>query len=215
MAHEAARALAGLALVGWAALGAGQDPPRATQAVAGGPTRERAMSELQARVSEADRLAHAIAVEAIMRRFAAAANGSPEEWGLAGLLHDIDLAETKAEPSQHGIVGARLLAKLGFSPAVVRAVESHDDAAGVPRTAPIDHALYCADRAYWAVRSSGLDLGPTEDPRATPAAVTEELGRRGAGDRIDSKLTRECGAVGLTLERALQLTLDAMRAVSR
>ena len=167
MAHEVGRTVAGLALAGWAAPGAGQEPPRATPAVSAGATRERALRELEARVSEADRLAHAVAVEAIMRGFAGAADGSAEEWGLAGLLHDIDLAETKAEPSQHGVVGARLLAKLGFSEAVVRAVASHDDAAGVPRTARIDH-----------------------------------------------KLTRECAAIGLTLEGALQLSLDAMRAVS-
>jgi len=130
------------------------------------------MRELRARVSEPERLSHAVAVEAIMRELAAAAGGAAEEWALAGLLHDIDLAETKAEPSRHGVVGASLLARLGFSEAVVRAVEAHDDAAGVPRRAPIDHALYCADRTLDdALRLSLLAMQAVSLPeRAAPRA---------------------------------------------
>jgi putative nucleotidyltransferase with HDIG domain len=172
------------------------------------------MSELRARVSDPDRLSHAVAVEAIMRRMAAAAGGAPEEWGLAGLLHDIDLAETKADPSRHGVVGARLLARLGFSEAVVRAVEAHDDATLVPRKAPIDHGLYCADRIYWAVRSSGLTFPSADASAATPLSVVAGLERRGARERIDPKLIQECGKVGLTLDGALGHALEGMRSVS-
>jgi putative nucleotidyltransferase with HDIG domain len=169
------------------------------------------MVALRARVGEPERLSHALAVEAIMKAFARRAGGAPEEWGLAGLLHDIDLAETKSTPSQHGIVGARLLARLGFSEAVVRAVEAHDNNSGVPRKAPIDHALYCADQAYWVVRSSGLDLPSTEAAAATPASVLSGLARRGASGRIDVHLTDACGAIGLTIEDTLRLVLDAVR----
>jgi len=171
------------------------------------------MSELRARVSDPGRLRHAIAVEAIMRELALATGSSDIEWGLAGLLHDIDLADTRADPSQHGIVGARLLAKLGFSEAVVRAVEAHDDAAGLARTTPIAHGLYCADRAYWAVHSSGLRFPSPEAATATPASVVEGLARRGASSRIDTRLERECAAIGLTLEDTLRLCLQAMRAL--
>jgi len=170
------------------------------------------MRELRARVSEPDRVSHALAVEAIMAELASAAGADRAEWGLAGLLHDIDLADTRANPSQHGVVGARLLAKLGFSEAVVWAVESHDDAAGVPRTTPIAHALYCADRAYWAVRSSGLRFPSAEASTATPASVVAALERRGAASRIDARLVEACAAIGLTLEDTLRLSLKAMRA---
>jgi putative nucleotidyltransferase with HDIG domain len=171
------------------------------------------MSALRARVTDPERLRHAIAVEAIMRELALATGGNDTEWGLAGLLHGIDLADTRADPSQHGVVGARLLAKLGFSEAVVRAVEAHDDAAGLPRTTPIAHALYCADRAYWAVHSSGLRFPSSEAATATPALVIEGLARRGASSRIDARLTAACAAIGLTLEDTLRLCLQAMRAL--
>ena len=205
------RALVRLALLGAAALSMGQGAARTPQPSAGEATRERAMRELRARVSDPDRLQHAIAVEAIMQQLAGAAGGDRAEWGLAGLLHDIDLADTRADPSQHGVVGARLLAELGFSEAVVRAVEAHDDAAGRPRTTPIAQALYCADRAYWAVHTSGLRFPSPEASKATPASVVEELGRRGATDRIDARLVEACGSLGLTLEDVLRLCLQALR----
>ena len=199
-----------LALLGAAALSVGQGAAQTPHPGAGEATRERAMRELRARVSDPDRVQHAVAVEAIMQELAGAAGGDRTEWGLAGLLHDIDLADTRADPSQHGVVGARLLAELGFSEAVVRAVEVHDDAAGRPRTTPIAQALYCADRAYWAVRSSGLRFPSPEASSATPASVVEGLERRGATDRIDVKLVEACGSLGLTLEDVLRLCLQAL-----
>jgi putative nucleotidyltransferase with HDIG domain len=172
--------------------------------------RERALALLQGRVSDPDKLRHSYAVEAAMRELARETGGDPDHWGLAGLLHDIDLAETAAagKPSRHGIVGARLLAEQGYPPDVVHAVEAHDDAAGVERTRPIAHALYCADRAYWAIHSSGLRSPSPEAARATPASVVEELERRGITGRIDADLTRECALLGLTLDDVLRVSLD-------
>jgi putative nucleotidyltransferase with HDIG domain len=177
--------------------------------------RERAVTLLRGRVSDPHKLRHSFAVEAIMRELAREAGGDPAQWGLAGLLHDIDLAETAAvgNPSKHGVVGARLLAEQGYSEAVVHAIEAHDDAAGVERTRPIAHALYCADRAYWAIHASGLRFPSPEAANATPASVVEELERRSITGRIDEALRWECGQLGLTLDDVLRLSLDAMRAM--
>jgi putative nucleotidyltransferase with HDIG domain len=167
---------------------------------------------LHAREPEPGRRAHALAVEAIMRELARRLHGDGEQWAMAGLLHDIDLAETRTNPSQHGIVGARLVLALGFGDAVAQAVASHDDQAGVPRRDPMDHALYCADRAFWAIRSSGVDL-ETGAGIATPGAVIDGLRRKSVRDRIDGKFSDACGALGLTIEELLSVSLAAMRSV--
>ena len=202
-----------LALFGGAALslGAASGPPALPdEAVA---ERERAVTLLRSRVSDPDKLRHVFAVEAMMQELARQTGGDPAQWGLAGLLHDIDLAETVAvgDPSTHGIVGARILAEQGYDEAVVHAVAAHDDAAGVERASPMDHALYCADRAYWAIYSSGLRFPSPEGSRATPDSVVEELEQRGVTGRIDEALIRECGRLGLTLEDVLRVGLDTQR----
>jgi len=186
---------------------------QASETRPGEATRTTALVVLREHVTEPERLAHAMAIEAIMRALAREVAGDEEEWGLAGLLHDVDRSQTDSNPAQHGIVGARLLAELGFSDAVVRAVETHDDVAGRPRTLPIAHALYSADQTYWAILSSGVPLDPGEEPSATPADVVQALRRAGKEDRIDDRLRRECAAIGLTLDDVLRSSLDSMRTV--
>jgi hypothetical protein len=55
---------------------------------------------------------------------------------------------------------------------------------GVPRKAPIDHALYCADQGYRAVRAK----------RA-----------------FEAKLTEACTAAGLTIEDALRMIRERLQ----
>ncbi len=141
-----------------------------------------------------------------MRGLAERLAGDVEEWGLTGLLHDIDLPETRDSMPQHGVVGAKLVVALGFSRAVADAVASHDDHTGIVRRTPMDHALYCADRAFWAVRASGVDPAV-----ATPATVVEALKEKRRTDRIDSKVHQACAALELTIDELLAISLNAMR----
>lgn len=207
---------AGLALVALAlspaALPAGRDTTCSAQVAAsstppGKPGRAAALGALRAREPDPERIAHALAVEATMRALAGKLGGDVDEWGLAGLLHDIDLAETRNDPSHHGIVGAALIAKLGFGNAIARAVAAHDDSAGVPRRAAIEEALYCADRAFWAVRASGVRAAKGAAP-ATPTAVIRGLAEKGVTDRIDRRLGEACAALGLTVEGLLSISLS-------
>lgn len=114
-----------------------------------------------------DKLLHSLAVEAIMREFAAPPTDNRHHWALAGLLHDIDLPETAQDLTRHGLLAAQLLQTLGFPPPVIQAVKSHDDRPGIPDRR-LDHALYCADQLYW------LNTGPASPPlpstqhRSTP-----------------------------------------------
>jgi putative nucleotidyltransferase with HDIG domain len=188
--------------------------PPAPPPVAADDARAHALGELRKRESDPARIDHALAVEAVMRELAPVVGGNTDEWGLAGLLHDIDLSATRSDLRQHGVVGATLIAELGFSPSIAHAVKAHDDNAGVPRTEPIDHALYCADRAYWAIRSSGLRFPPPEAAAATPAGVIEMLELRGAANRIDERLLKACAALGLTIEDLLRAGLHAMQALA-
>lgn len=111
--------------------------------------RAKALEALQSHVAEQKYRDHSRAVEAILRELAPPADR--EEWGVAGLLHDIDIGATAGKPT-HGVEGAKIVRELGFPEAVAQAIRSHDDGAGVPRTSRLDHALYCADQVYWINR---------------------------------------------------------------
>jgi hypothetical protein len=80
-----------------------------------------------------------------------------------------------------------------------------------PDPARIAHALYCADRAFWAIRSSGVEIGGGAES-ATPESVTAGLAEKGITNRIDTGLEEACAALGLTVNELLSISLTAMRA---
>jgi putative nucleotidyltransferase with HDIG domain len=133
-------------------------------------TRERAWKALSSAMHDPGHLKHSLAVEAMMRDMAPA--NERDLWGLAGLLHDIDIERMPGDLSKHGIVGAQMIRDLGIDDSVVHAVSAHDDRAGIPRTSRMDHALNCADRVYWMVRSKGTaSAGLTRECSAAGFAV--------------------------------------------
>jgi len=65
---------------------------------------------------------HALSVEAAMRHFARKAGADEDEWGIAGLIHDIDYGRY---PTEHCVRGRALLAEAGWPESYIRAMESH------------------------------------------------------------------------------------------
>ncbi len=169
--------------------------------------RKIAWEALQSRVKDQKVLNHSLAVEAIMREMAGH-NDDPDEWGLAGLLHDIDIATTHDDLSHHGVVGAQILRDLGFSNAVVHAVSAHDDHAGIARESRMDHALYCADQVYWLVVGAGFRF--PEDVRNTETeTIWSRIQESRERSKIATKVSAECSQIGFDMP---QLVAAAKRA---
>ena len=90
---------------------------------------------------------HVLAVEAAMRVYAPRVDGDVEEWGLVGMLHDLDYErhpDMDAEDG-HPRTGMAELARQGFTPEFVRAVASHADFLEVSRDSDMEKALYAVD----------------------------------------------------------------------
>jgi len=68
-----------------------------------------------------------------------------EEWGMVGLLHDIDYELTKDHPDRHGMEGAKLLVGEGFSESFLSALRSHNNATGHKPANRMEKALYAVD----------------------------------------------------------------------
>lgn len=86
------------------------------------PTREQAWEWL-CEYNESESLRkHALTVEGVMRHFAALAGEDPEEWGLVGLLHDLDYEKY---PDQHCRKVQEILREKDVDEAIIRAVASH------------------------------------------------------------------------------------------
>ena len=86
------------------------------------PTREEAWTILTDHVKSPSLIAHALAVEAVMRHIARKRGADEELWGVIGLIHDVDYEE---HPDEHLRHATEILRRHGWPEECVRAVASH------------------------------------------------------------------------------------------
>jgi predicted hydrolase (HD superfamily) len=65
--------------------------------------RTEALAAIRARVQNENLIKHMLATEAIMRSLARRFQQNEDEWGLVGLIHDVDVELTDKEPQNHSI----------------------------------------------------------------------------------------------------------------
>ncbi|MEL7608788.1 MAG: HD domain-containing protein [Bacillota bacterium] len=107
-------------------------------------TREEALNLLKEYNKNESLVKHALAVEAVMRRFARLRGYDEEYWGIVGLLHDVDY---ERYPEQHCLMSRELLVRTGYDEAFVHAVMSHGYGlcTDVAPEHPMEKVLYTID----------------------------------------------------------------------
>jgi uncharacterized protein len=141
--------------------------------------------------------------------------GLPDEdvarWGLAGLLHDLDYAETAEDPERHARGAAEELAGV-VDDEIVHAILAH--ACHVPLETDMDRALYAADPLTGFIVAAAL-VRPDKslagvEVRSLKKRWKEKAFARGANrDQMDT-----CTSLGITREEFLTVALEAMQARS-
>jgi putative nucleotidyltransferase with HDIG domain len=163
---------------------------------------------------------HVLAVEAAMRAYARRFGEDEEQWGLVGMLHDLDYERHPDLETGHPRVALKELEAQGFSPEFVRAVASHADFLEVSRDSPMEKTLFAVDElsgflmACAYVRPEGIHgMTPksVKKKMKTPAfaaAIDRDAMREGAeelGVDFDEHLAFVIAALD---ERATELGLD-------
>jgi uncharacterized protein len=174
--------------------------------------RTEAFDLVRSRLGDGPTTAHCLACEACMRALAARFGEDPELWGLAGLVHDIDLDECANDPERHTLVGAELLREKGASSEIVDAVLGHNDKA--PRVSRMSKALWVVDPTTGFITATAL-IRPS---RSTADLEVGSVKKRMKDKRFAAAVKREqiaaCEAeLGLGLDEFLSLCLEAMNGV--
>lgn len=176
-------------------------------------TRDDALDSIKANVENENLVKHMLATEAVMRALAGRFGEDEEEWGLTGLLHDIDVELTEGEPGFHSKLGADLVQELGASERMAHAILCHNEVHGVPHETLLDRALFCADPLTGLITAAALVR-----PDRLAGLTTDSLMKRFKEKRFAAGVSREqialCSEIGLELEEFIALGLDAMKGVS-
>ena len=117
---------------------------------------------------------HVLAVEAAMRAYARKFDEDEEQWGLVGMLHDLDYERHPDLRTGHPRVALKELEKQGFSPEFVRAVASHADFLEVPRETPMEKTLYAVDELCGFVMACAY-VRPEGIHGMTPKSVKKKM----------------------------------------
>lgn len=176
------------------------------------PSREEALALLK-QYNDSDALIrHGYAVEAVMRHFAAKYGEDPDDWGLVGLLHDVDYGKW---PEEHLKVAPRLLLEAGFDEDFVHAVCAHGWGlcTEVKPEKTMEKVLYTIDEltglitatAYMRPSRSVMDL--------ETKSVKKKFKDKGFAAGVNREvILNGCEMLGLTLDEVIEDTILGMRA---
>jgi predicted hydrolase (HD superfamily) len=179
-----------------------------------GPAREQVVVLVEARVANEHLRRHMLATEAIMRGLAARLGEEPDDWGLAGLGHDLDAEETGDDVARHGAVAAEALRELGLSEAAVHAVAAHNPATGVAVESSFDIALLAADQLSGLITAAAL-VRPEKDLAGVKLKSVRKRYREGAFARgVDREAIARSSELGLELDEVMAIGLEAMQGIA-
>ena len=177
-------------------------------------TRKEALDSIKANVENKNLVKHMLATEAIMRALARRLGEDEEEWGLTGLLHDIDVELTGGDMSSHSKLGADLARELGASEAMAHAILCHNEAHGVPRETKLDKALFCVDPLTGLITAAAL-VRPNKKLAGLEAkSVLKRFKERSFAAGASREQISLCSEIGLQLDEFVELGLKAMQEIS-
>lgn len=176
--------------------------------------RDQALTLLHEHVTNEGLIHHMLSVEAAMRAYAPDYGGDPEEWGLAGLLHDFDW-EIHPTLEHHPQDGAPILRARGVPGSVVRCVLSHAEHTGVARITPMEKALYACDEITGLITAVALVRPSRSLHDLTARSVRKKWGDARFAAAIDrTQIERATADLGVDLWTHVERVIGAMRTIA-
>jgi len=177
-------------------------------------TREEALDSVKANVENPNLVKHMLATEAIMRALARRFGEDEEEWGLTGLLHDIDMELTEGDMKTHSKLGADLARELGVSEAMAHAILCHNAAHGIPPVTKLDKALFCTDPLTGLITAAALVRPDKKLAGLEAKSVLKRFKEKSFAAGASREQISRCSEIGLELNEFVQLGLEAMQGIA-
>jgi len=177
-------------------------------------TRDDALNSIEANVENRNLINHMLATEAIMRALARRFGEDEEEWGLTGLLHDIDVELTEGNMHSHSKLGADIARELGATEGMARAILCHNEAHGITPETSLEKALCCADPLTGLIVAGALVRPDKKLEGLTTKSLMKRFGEKRFAAGADREQIAKCREMGLELEDFIELGLDAMKGIA-
>jgi len=175
--------------------------------------REEIFDSIHANVQDKNMIKHMLATESIMRALARKLGENEEEWGVTGLIHDIDVELVEGDMNSHSKLGADIARELGANETMANAILCHNEAHGIPRETKLDKALFCADPLSGLITAAAL-VRPDKLSGLTTKSVMKRFHERRFAAGVNREQVSQCQEIGLELEEFISLGIEAMQGIA-
>lgn len=178
------------------------------------PNREEALALLKEFNSNESLLKHALAVEGVMRYMAQKQGEAPDQWGVIGLIHDLDYEKF---PEQHCKKTREILQERGWPEEYVRAVVSHGWGlcTDVEPQTTLEKTLYAIDELVGFVTACVLVRPSKSVMDLEVSSVRKKWKQKGfAAGANRSVIEKGAQMMGVDLEALISDVIMGMREVA-
>lgn len=177
-------------------------------------TRDEAISLLREYVKADNMLKHSFASEAVLGAIARHLGENEDEYAIAGLLHDIDVEITNADPFTHGPYAEKLL-KGKISDKALDAIIMHNEmATGTARCTRFQHALAAGETITGLITATTLVYPDKKIASVKTSSVTKRMNQRAFAASVKRENILECELIGIPLPAFAELAVNAMKEIN-
>jgi putative nucleotidyltransferase with HDIG domain len=176
--------------------------------------REDALKAVRDSVKNENLVKHMLATEVIMRSLAKRFKENEDDWGLAGLLHDIDIEVTEGDMNIHSKRSAEMAKQLGVSDVVAHAILCHNEAHGTPFDTMMDKALFCADPLTGLITAGALVRPDKKLASLEAKSIRKRFKEKSFAAGANREQIARCSDIGVELDDFIALGLEAMKGVA-
>jgi putative nucleotidyltransferase with HDIG domain len=180
-----------------------------------GIERSDALALLKEYVKNENLVKHCLAAEAVMMALAERLGEDKEKWGLAGLLHDLDVEMVNADLSRHTRETERILRAKGVAEDIILAIKMHNERAhGIKRSEKFHYALAAGETITGLVIATTLVYPDKKIKSVKAKSIKKRMKEKAFAAGVDRDIIMECEALGLSLDEFADLCLRAMQGIA-
>lgn len=173
-------------------------------------SKERALELLDTHLHTINLRKHSFASAAVMKAVAEKLNQPGEEWEILGLLHDMDLDQTRDDISKHAIVAAEILKQEGLKEDYLHAIMAHNEESGVGRSSTLDHALAASESITGLIVACAMVYPDRKISSVKAKSIKKRMKETGFARAVSRENILECEKAGIALDDFIVLSLEAM-----
>ena len=176
-------------------------------------TREEALQLLRDWVDNEALRNHMKCVEAAVRWYARQKGESEEEWGIAGLLHDLDWEKY---PDEHPLRGVEELRTRGYPEQITHAILAHrHEFTHVEPETDLDKHLVACDEITGLITATAL-MRPTGIDDLTAKSVVKKMKDKAFARGVNrDDVVQGAELIGVELNQHISNVIEAMQAIAQ